>query len=189
MQNSLTSSAVILMAVWTGSRLASAHFYDTKIPVAAVLGGHRYVQDGIDHLPWVPNREPDVCLGVVILLALPAWISGRGPIPCCACPHLGPCSPSMPHAVTSPVSPDELLLGSHGTSSACWCSVFGNTGTAMVSDVGLGWYFLNTIPSTGPEVSISPQWWSFPVSVWDGVVQTGVPFMAAGLCRLVAVLA
>ena len=41
---------------------------------------------------------------------------------------------------------------------AFWCSVSGNKGTTTVSDVGPGWYFLHTIPST---ITSCDQSWAY----------------------------
>ena len=49
----------------------------------------------------------------------------------------------------------------HKCTRAFWCSVSGNKGTTMVSDVGPGWYFLHTIPST---VSSCDQSWAYLLS-------------------------
>ena len=58
MQNSLTISAVILMAVWEWSGIhpfGDVVLYHQQIPV--VLGGHWYLQDvNCNHLPLASDR-------------------------------------------------------------------------------------------------------------------------------------
>ena len=62
----------------------------------------------------------------------------------------------------------------------CWCNASGNT---KVSDVGPGWYFLHTIPST---MSSCDQSWAylfdggFSNRCVEGVAQNGVHCTAAG---------
>ena len=66
---------------------------------------------------------------------------------------------------------------------ACWCNASGNTGTTKVSDIGPGWYFLHTIPST---MSSCDQNWAYLLNgvfsnlCVESIAQNGVHCTAAG---------